>query len=154
MPFPFFWIFAPYFFYKQLFATIFVSDWKHVKLTFFSHILCHNSLTNPKFKKRATALILYVYKDLETVFGMFLAFILLPESVPKEVRFYIYFGFWHKIWPGCQYPGQIKTCFRIKNNLNNTIITLNVTKNILFAYRKQKTQKTHFNPYFKPRLRG
>ena len=93
---PLFLNFCPIFFYKQLFATIFVSDWKHVTLTFYSHILCHNSLTNPKFNKRATALIIYVYKDLETVFRMFLAFILLPESVPKEGRFFIFFGIFGK----------------------------------------------------------
>ena len=37
-----------------------------------------------KFKKRATALILYVYKDSETAFRLFLSSIHFPESVPKN----------------------------------------------------------------------
>ena len=37
-----------------------------------------------KIKKRGTTLVLYVYKDSEAAFRMFLAFIQFSESVPKN----------------------------------------------------------------------
>ena len=81
---------------------------------------------------------MYVYKDWNNRFQNVSSFYTVPRKCTGSgMILHIFWHFWQKIWPGCQYPGQIKTCFRVKNNPNNTKITLKITKNVIASSQSE-----------------